>query len=168
MRVENKGMRAGPPFALVVVATSLLITQTGLAQNSPSQVYQEQMRVLLDKQSPTQADLTLNGGGWFNFGFFDYDDPVAAKELTLRQSQLRGWASINKQDTHAFYVRGLYTYDDWNSNTHPLGKRRIRLRAQLRRGPAILLPCFFDRNDNVRFFQTQLSAQAEKELLYLV
>ena len=35
---------------------------------------------------------------------------------------MRGWVSANKQDTHEVYVRGLFNYDDWNSNTNPLGR----------------------------------------------
>ena len=30
--------------------------------------------------------------------------------------------NVNQEDTHEFYVRGLYNYDDWNSNTNPQGR----------------------------------------------
>lgn len=123
MLMYDQRIRLAPPPKLAAVVVSLILIQGTFAQTNPSRAYNEQLRVLLDQQVPTQRDVTLNGGGWFSFGFFDFDDATAAnKERTLRQSQLRGWASINKQDTHEFYVRGLYNYDDWNSNTNPRGK----------------------------------------------
>jgi len=121
--MKNRFIRALTPFKFGVAIVILLVAQTSFAQLSPSRTYNEQLRVLLDKQSPTQRDVALDGGGWYSFGFFGYDDASAGnKERTLRQSQLRGWVSVNKQDTHQIYVRGLYTYDDWNSNTNPLGR----------------------------------------------
>ncbi len=92
------------------------------AQPLTQRVYDEQLRVLLDQQSPTQRDVTVDTGGWLSLGILDYDDGPVVIRRTLRQSQLRGWSQVNIRDTHAFYVRGLLDYDDWNGNTNPTGQ----------------------------------------------
>ncbi len=121
MQMENKLIRALNPIRSSTLLIFSLLAQTSFAQMDPSPVYNEQLRVLLDQQSPSQRNVSLDGGGWFNFGLFDYDDGPN-QERTLRQSQLRGWFNVNKQDTHKVYVRGVFNYDDWNSNTNPLGR----------------------------------------------
>lgn len=108
-------------IGLVAVLVLLCAGQETVAQQSASKVYDEQLRVALDKQTPTRSDVTLDVGGWLSFAFFDYDDAAARKERTLREFQLRGWLSLNLQDTHQFYVRGLLNFDDWNSNTNSTG-----------------------------------------------
>jgi muconolactone delta-isomerase len=83
-------------------------------------VYEEELRVRLDEQVPMAREFGLDAGGWFNFALFDYDDAGAHKERTLRQFQLRGWASMNIQGVHRAYVRGLIAWDDWNSGDSPI------------------------------------------------
>jgi hypothetical protein len=86
-------------------------------QDSGARVFQEQLRARLDEQSPQAREMGADAGGWFDFGFFNYDDDSPAMERTLRQYQLRGWGSVNLQGVHQFYIRGLAGYDDWNSGT---------------------------------------------------
>lgn len=100
----------------------ILMVSVAPAQSPANRVYDEELRVLLDQQSPTQRDVRLDAGGWLSLGYIDYDDGPAGRERTLRQYQLRGWFNMNVQDTHEFYVRGLLNYDDWNSSTNPAGR----------------------------------------------
>ncbi len=82
-------------------------------------VYVEQLRVRLDQQVPQAQEVGVEYGGWFSFALFNYDDEVGRIERTLRQYQLRGWASGNVEGVHRAYVRGLLGYDDWNAGTNP-------------------------------------------------
>ena len=83
-------------------------------------IYDEQLRVRLDEQD-AEAGIGFDAGGWFTFGLFNFDDEVGDKH-TLRQYELRGWASLNIDGIHKFYVRGMAGYDDWNDghNTRPI------------------------------------------------
>lgn len=87
------------------------------AQQDGLRIYQEQLRARLDEQAPQAREIGVDAGGWFDFGFFNYDDASRRMERTLRQYQLRAWGSVNIQGVHQFYVRGLTGYDDWNSGT---------------------------------------------------
>lgn len=91
------------------------------AQALAPRVYDEQLRVLMDQQSPSQRQWSVDGGGWLSLGMLDYDDEPAATQRTLLQSQLRGWSQVSIRDTHVFYVRGLLEYDDWQRNNSPPG-----------------------------------------------
>ncbi len=82
-------------------------------------VYQEQLRVELDKQQASARQIGLDGGGWYTFALFDYDDAAERKERTLRQHQLRLWGNYTDAGVHTFYVRGVVGYDDWNSGANP-------------------------------------------------
>ncbi len=82
-------------------------------------VYDEQLRVELDQQIPDAGDIGLDAGGWFSFALFHYDDAAADKNRTLRQYELRYWASLNIRKEHSFYIRALTNWDDWNSGDNP-------------------------------------------------
>ena len=84
-------------------------------------VYREQLRVELDQQTPQMREMTFDAGGWFNFAFFKYNDAQSGKWRTLREYDLRGWASMSLGGVHRAYVRGLTRWDDWNSGTNPAG-----------------------------------------------
>ncbi len=68
---------------------------------------------------PEARQIGLEGGGWFSFALFKYDDPPSRRFRTLRQYQLRLWGSANIQGVHRFYVRGMLGWDDWNSGDNP-------------------------------------------------
>ena len=86
-------------------------------------IYDEQLRVELDRQMPEAREFGFDAGGWFNFALFKFDDAGARRWRTLRQYELRGWASLNLQGVHQFYVRGLTAYDDWNDGDNPTSSR---------------------------------------------
>jgi len=115
MRIHQTGRRACLAAAIVVLAG------TAAAQPIPSgrRVYDEQLRVRLDQQQAAARQCGLDGGGWFSFAFFNYDDVAPDKERTLRQYELRLWGSFTLEGVHNFYVRAVAGYDDWNSGDNP-------------------------------------------------
>lgn len=84
-----------------------------------ARIYQEQLRVQLDEQAPQAREQGPDAGGWFTFTFLDYNDEPSGKWRTLREYDLRLWASMNLRGVHRAYVRGLFRYDDWNSGDNP-------------------------------------------------
>ncbi|MBN1942418.1 MAG: alginate export family protein [Phycisphaerae bacterium] len=85
-------------------------------------VFDEQLRVYLDKQKVRETG--VDAGGWFNFAYMHYDDAGAQRTRNLRRYELRGWGSANLQEgAHKFYVRGLLNYDDWDTGNNPIGQR---------------------------------------------
>ncbi len=109
------GLLAGVVAATAETAAAQEEVESGL------RIYQENLRVQLDQQQAIAREMGLDAGGWFNFALFNFDDEAARKERTLRQYQLRLWASYSVQGVHTFYVRGLGGYDDWNRGDNPEG-----------------------------------------------
>ncbi len=91
------------------------------AQGSGTDIYDQQLRVRLDQQRPVSQTATLDGGGWFSFALFKYDDANAQRFRTLRKSELRLWAQANIADAHTGYIRALTGYEDWNAGDNPRG-----------------------------------------------
>jgi hypothetical protein len=103
----------------------LLVTVALFAAPAPGQavesesgrrLYEEELRVLLGEQAPETQEFGYDAGGWFSFAYFRYDDEAAREQRNLRQYELRGWASLNLQGVHRFYVRGLVGWDHWTEN----------------------------------------------------
>jgi len=107
--------------AACMVAALVLCPAAARAQPAPGggRVYREQLRVELDKQQAAARQIGLDGGGWFTFALFNYDDPAARQDRTLRQHEIRLWGSYTHAGVHTFYVRGVTGYDDWNSGDNP-------------------------------------------------
>jgi len=117
-----RGVKVLSRMAVLVGAVCVASSSTGFAQQQDGRrIYQEQLRVRLDEQDPERDRIGLDAGGWVTFGFFNFDDSLGEKH-TLRQFDIRGWASVNIDGIHKFYVRGMTGWDDWNSgdNTDPL------------------------------------------------
>ncbi len=111
--------------AAATVVCLVLLFPTALRAQQPSdgrRIYEEELRVRLDRQIPEAREMGFDAGGWFNFAFFNYDDASADKDRTLRQYELRLWGSASIQGVHRFYVRGLTTYDDWNDGDNITGE----------------------------------------------
>lgn len=121
--------------AFIAIALGVLPLQQATAQENTAarRVYEEQLRVKLDEQVPQKAGVTVDAGGWFNFAFMNYDDAAARKERTLRLYELRGWASLNVEDIHQAYIRGLLQWKDWNSNTSPIVGRGDEFNEEVER-----------------------------------
>ena len=106
------------PIILILISTSEIIAQQ--PENGGRRIYEEQLRVRLDQQQAAARQIGLDAGGWFDFAFFTYDDAFG-KERTLRQYNLRLWASYTHRGVHTFYVRGMMGFDDWNPGDNPNG-----------------------------------------------
>ena len=110
-----------------LVAGVLLCAGLASAQPAPTgmrgaRVYEEQLRVALDRQEVRTSGLDF--GGWFSFAIIDYKDYVYMRERDLRLWELRGWASLDlDQGVHQAYVRGLLQYQDWDTGNNPIGHR---------------------------------------------
>ena len=80
-------------------------------------VYEEQLRVRLDRQAPEAREMGFEAGGWFSAAYFNYDDPStpSGSVRTLRKFEVQPWARVNLRGVHKFYFRGVVSYDDWNS-----------------------------------------------------
>lgn len=99
----------------------------------PRRIYEEQLRARLDQQLPMVRELGVDAGAWLTFSFLHYDDQSARKWRTLREYELRGWASLNLAGVHRAYVRGLLRYDDWNTGTNPNGEKGDEAEQKLER-----------------------------------
>lgn len=86
-------------------------------------IYDEQLRIDLDRQKPSAADVNIDAGGWLDLSFFLYEDDPAGTNRSMMQYALRGWASVNFQDVHRGYFRGLMRYDDWMAGGNPTNNR---------------------------------------------
>ncbi len=96
------------------------LVATAAAENG-IETYEEQMRVRLDQQAPGATGTSIDGGGWFSFAIFNYDDQQARRHRTLRKYDLRLWGAASYQDVHSAYLRVLTSYEDWNSGDNPMG-----------------------------------------------
>ncbi len=119
-KVRTPRWRLGRARIVIGLACVLLVAAPrAKGQKAGTAVYREQLRVLLEEQTPVAREVGVEAGGWFSFAFFNYDDESARTERTLRQYELRGWGSVNVQGVHRAYIRGLTSYSDWNSGTSP-------------------------------------------------
>lgn len=105
-------------FGLLTLAVCVM-PAAAQVQSGGLQVYQEQLRVEMDQQSPEARQMAVDAGGWFNFAAFNYHDAVAKKDRTMCEYDLRVWASANVDNTHHLYVRGVTSYLDWNHGDNP-------------------------------------------------
>jgi len=107
---------------VVLVAVGLMSVPAAGQDDGGLRIYAEELRTVLDRQEAAMSGFDV--GGWFNFAFINYNDPAAGKTRTLRQYELRGWASMNLQGgAHKAYFRGLLRYNDWNSGGNPTSDR---------------------------------------------
>ena len=104
---------------LVLVAMAVIPVAALGQERGGREVYEEQLRVALDKQLPEAREVSVDAGGWFNFALMIFDDAAADRDRALRQFQLRVWGSANVRGVHRAYVRGLLSYDDWESGDNP-------------------------------------------------
>ncbi len=109
-------------FLLLMVIAVLAVAPAAGQDTGGLGIYDEQLRVQLDKQEVRKTG--FDAGGWFNFAFMHYDDAAAMRRRNLRRYELRGWGSLDLQGgAHKFYVRGLLKYDDWDTGANPISQR---------------------------------------------
>ena len=110
-------------FWLLAAGVAVLLPAAWAAgQDNGRTVYDEQLRLRLDEQVAAAREIGLDAGGWFSFAVFNYNDTTVRKTRTLRQYQIRGWASVDVHGVHKGYVRGMLGWDDWNSGRNPSGR----------------------------------------------
>lgn len=99
-----------------LLAWALLAGTLCAQTNSGVRIYDEQLRVTLDRRDPADKEMGFDAGGWLNFTLLHFDDDASLRRRTLNQFQLRGWASANINNVHKAYFRGLLTWDLWAGN----------------------------------------------------
>jgi len=95
---------------------------SALAQSGGRAIFEEQLRVDLDRQMPRAREMGFDAGAWFTFAVFRYDDAAAGKIRNLQQYELRAWGSMDLGGSHRAYIRALFGWDDWHHNDNPLGR----------------------------------------------
>jgi hypothetical protein len=81
-------------------------------------VYDEQLRVRMEQQAPQAQRVGFDYGGWFDVGFFRFQDNTDINRGLMRYS-VRPWGRLDVQGVHTAYVRGLFEINDWNGGDRP-------------------------------------------------
>jgi hypothetical protein len=101
-------------FVAALALALALSCGAATAQESGVRVYEEELRVQLDEQSIEPRDSGLDGGGWFNYALFHFTDSETDRTRTLQQYSVRAWGAANLQGVQQVYVRGLFSWNNWN------------------------------------------------------
>ena len=100
----------------------LLLATVAFGQDPTGRtVYNEQIRIALDRQMPESRETGFDAGGWLTIAFFNYTDAAADAHRQLMQYSIRGWASFNHRGIHKVFFRGRLQYDDWADGDNPAG-----------------------------------------------
>jgi len=113
------GRRLGEYLSAAACLAACLASPASGQQDGGRSLYEEQLRVRMDRQRPSAREVDLGLGGWLSASFFNFDDDAARRERVLRQLEIHPWARLRFQRVHNFYVRGLVGWDDWNSGDNP-------------------------------------------------
>lgn len=79
------------------------------------QQFQRDQRLRVNPDIPVDQRALLDYGGYFTFNFFAIDDIGQATHI-LRQYDLVGYARLNIDNAHEFFLRARTTYRDFNNN----------------------------------------------------
>lgn len=121
MDFRRPPIRAALCAACLCATGSLALAQDGVrGQAGGARIYEEQLRVQFDQQSLESRERGVDGGGWFNYAFFHYQDNEQ-RTRTDSQYQFRPWGSLDYESVHRAYVRGLLDYDAWHDHDNPDG-----------------------------------------------
>ena len=108
---------------LCVAAAFLCIPAVARAQGQapPSTFVQQQRQIdlelqrQLDEKRPLSQDFEIEWGGMYSFYLFLYDDGINSSR-TFRRNDLRVWGRVGVgSGAHEAYVRGILSYEDWNT-----------------------------------------------------
>ncbi|MDX1682034.1 MAG: alginate export family protein [Phycisphaeraceae bacterium] len=107
-------------IAAVVLVTGLLPQPT--AAQDDIERYQDRLdqieretRLEVDTALPVDQRMQFDYGGFLSFNFLAIDD-IDQETHILRQTNLTGFARLNIDDVHHFFLRGRTTYNDFNTN----------------------------------------------------
>jgi hypothetical protein len=116
-------MNAKPFLGVAILAVVCIASTAAMAQDPGGRgIYDEELRVRLDRQMDLSREMGLDAGGWFNVAYFNYDEIGGSHRQLVRYSA-RGWISFNAQGVHRAYFRGLLQYDQWVSGGNPSSDR---------------------------------------------
>jgi hypothetical protein len=99
----------------------LVVGQVAQAQTSVErferqlQQIQRDQRLHINPDIPADQRALVDYGGYFTFNFFAIDD-IAQNTHILRQYDLVGYARVNFDNAHEFFLRARTTYRDFNNN----------------------------------------------------
>jgi hypothetical protein len=79
------------------------------------QQIQHDTRLRINPDIPADQRALLDYGGYFTFNFFAIDD-ISQNTHILRQYDLVGYARLNIDNVHEFYLRARTSYRDFNNN----------------------------------------------------
>ena len=79
------------------------------------QQFQRDQRLRINPDIPVDQRALLDYGGYFTFSMFAIDD-IAQDTHVLRQYDLVGYARLNIDNAHEFFLRARTTYRDFNNN----------------------------------------------------
>ena len=109
-----------PDLWLKVFAVGLCCTCTAMAQTALGRFERQleqirrQRQPQLDATLPIDQRVLVDFGGFLSFNVAAIDD-IEQFTHVLRQTSLTGYAHVNVDGVHDFFVRGHTTYNDFNS-----------------------------------------------------
>lgn len=71
-------------------------------------------RLMVDENVPAEQRALFDFGAYASFYFFAIDHPTTNRTHILRQTDLNGWARVNIDGVHQFFLRGRVGYQDFN------------------------------------------------------
>src|SRR4051794_25866712 len=108
-------------FGAVGVVVIAFCGQFAAAQTSVErferqlQQIQRDTRLHINPDIPADQRALLDYGGYFTFNFFAIDD-IQQNTHILRQYDLVGYAHLNIDNVHEFFLRARTSYRDFNNN----------------------------------------------------
>ena len=101
-----------PPLLAAQAFAQDATTDVERFERSAEQIRRETARQVMREVPPGQRPL-LDFGGYLTFSYLSFDDS-ANDNHAYRGYDLVGYARLNFDDAHDFYVRGRLTYQDFN------------------------------------------------------
>ena len=103
-------------FIAVIMCGQLARAQTSVERfERQLQQIQQDTRLRINPDIPPEQRALLDYGGYFTFNFFAIDD-IEQNTHILRQYDLVGYARLNIDNVHEFYIRARTSYRDFNNN----------------------------------------------------
>jgi len=103
-------------FLAVALLGQLALAQTSVERfERQLQQIQQDTRLRINPDIPADQRALLDYGGYFTFNFFAIDD-IEQNTHILRQYDLVGYARLNIDNVHEFYLRARTSYRDFNNN----------------------------------------------------
>ncbi len=99
-------------FVLCVAAAAQAQVDTQPFRRQLQQIERE-TQALIQRQVPPEQRALVDYGGFVSFNFLAIDDAVQETHI-LRQTLVTGYALVNIDGVHEFFIRGSSRYDDFN------------------------------------------------------